>query len=1015
MTEKSDDKFIKLPVWLVRLCKWSWNGRKFLYGTVILSIILNLVAALPLVDPSTLHTLPIAWLSSHWLLLLVIFVLLLLLTAVCGLIARLSAPLSERELRRRYLEQVARDTELTTLKGIPAGLISESVRLADIYIPPRFYANRTRVDFPVSDEDLERYRQSLKRGQFMPDLERVLFEAERNWHNVLRTGERVGLDVIWQQLSEGSGCDAVVIQGYAGMGKSTLMERLTLHMAARGLRQPDPDMPEREKLTPVLIPVLLRLGNYARALVDKADLTLTDYLLAQLKKMDLPGLTVCMDRHLLDGDCLVMLDGLDEVSELERRRKVQAAIRGLVSGSYHRCRFIITSRVAGYDQAAFPAYAHFILAELTDKEIEYFLPLWCRANLDRENRLRMPRVIGQGNGEKGKKKLARNLTEASIEKEVERRVKDLRAAIKDNQAVRNLAKNPLLLTLLLVMQQNSIVLPRQRVELYDKVTKTLLESRNLAKELETVSEFQAIERLGPLAFQMQEADSDLIHQSDVEKALRTAIRSEGGTEEQVGAEAERFLKRVRERGGIFVSRVGDYFGFMHRTFQEYFAARYILNNIKSTQTHWIGELVTRTRRQDALWREPFLLAVAYPTYNNNEPVANEILRALLTNADKNTPDQEEYVVLLAVNAIVEAKPLTIELALQIETAERMLACYERTQRERNFEVCNEIERAVQLWLSSLPKEAYRLPLLDVISQAIRNMMHVTHQRAALTLLAMITRWPESCPPIIYDVLIPSLLALTGLSAIGPYNPSADLAVSTDFDAADLALCVLSFMGKHGPAGLYLETMREYFTKRPEQLRLLARYSLECGTLITPTVEPYAKENYERYTDAIKQWFVLRDRPRRQITVPEVDECFTIQQTLLACTDGVNYPISLHLLAMLRRGEKYAEKSWSEVWQIYLLEQLDVGNCISYQEIALLWYALFPGAQLQPLVNVIVEHYSSYKNVRKRYAQRLLSYLAIYLRYLSMWRDLRGWRYLRYWQNIRHGMNLWCLRAWDELY
>src|SRR5258708_39657288 len=115
--ERSADISIKSPVWLVRLCKWCWRGRRLLFGTVLLSIVLNLIAALPLVDPSTLHALPIAWLFSHWPLLLVIFVLLLLSTIVCGLIARLSAPLSERGLCRRYLDQVRRDTELTTLQG----------------------------------------------------------------------------------------------------------------------------------------------------------------------------------------------------------------------------------------------------------------------------------------------------------------------------------------------------------------------------------------------------------------------------------------------------------------------------------------------------------------------------------------------------------------------------------------------------------------------------------------------------------------------------------------------------------------------------------------------------------------------------------------------------------------------------------------------------------------------------------------------------------------------------------
>src|SRR5690242_19043748 len=111
MTEESADQSIKVPVWLIRLCKWCWRGRLFLFGTIILNLIVSLVAALPLVDPSTLGNLPIAWLFAHWTLLLGLFLFLLVMTTLCGLIARLSAPLSMHQVRVRYLEQLIRDTE----------------------------------------------------------------------------------------------------------------------------------------------------------------------------------------------------------------------------------------------------------------------------------------------------------------------------------------------------------------------------------------------------------------------------------------------------------------------------------------------------------------------------------------------------------------------------------------------------------------------------------------------------------------------------------------------------------------------------------------------------------------------------------------------------------------------------------------------------------------------------------------------------------------------------------------
>src|SRR5215467_6521110 len=115
MTKGSADNSISLPIWLIRLCAWCWRRRSILFGTVFLTTILNLVASLALVDPSTLHTLPIAWLISHWLLLLIIFMLLLLVTTVCGLIAHLPVTPSSRQLRIRYLERMMRETEQAML------------------------------------------------------------------------------------------------------------------------------------------------------------------------------------------------------------------------------------------------------------------------------------------------------------------------------------------------------------------------------------------------------------------------------------------------------------------------------------------------------------------------------------------------------------------------------------------------------------------------------------------------------------------------------------------------------------------------------------------------------------------------------------------------------------------------------------------------------------------------------------------------------------------------------------
>lgn len=1023
MVENHVDVMLQLPRWLVRVCKWFWGQRVFLWSTIGLNVLLGIVVTLAFTDPTTVMHLPVGFIFQHPFVTLSTFIVLFSCTIVSRLISYLAVPFSERELKRMYLKRLERDTELLTLKGIPAGLISESVHLDTVFIPIQLRFNRPRTDYPLTDKELEYYRQCVKRGMFTSELDRIVIDAEKNWQHILKEGDRISVADLWQRMSK---IPVVVIQGYPGMGKSTLMERLTLHMARRHLRQPDPDMLEAEHFEPILIPVLVRLGLYADACAKTPGLTLTQYLLGQaLEELHIPGVSLFIARALETASCLTMFDGLDEVSDPNMREYVQKAIHDFIKEKSElvgeTCnRFLITSRVAGYDVAAFPDYPHYTIAELTSEQIDYFLLRWCQANVSRDRSF-----AAEGQDE-------------SATREVERRVKELGSAIKDNRSVRELAEIPLLLTLLAVMQQNSIELPRQRVELYRVVTSTLLENRNIAKKLEPIPEAQAIQRLGPLAFQMQETGNSFARHRDVVDSLAHTIGMAGGTPDRIVEEGERFLKRIRERGGLFVQRTGDYYGFMHRMFQEYFAARYMLNQIKLSPDAWIGELVGRARNKDALWREPFLLAVAYQS-NENERVASDIIRALLDTPRSAYPEDREHDLLLAAECIIEARPLTIDATLERQVARRLLYIYEISQRNRRFATCDQVEGVMHRWLLSIPKEAYRPPLLAVLLEALHDTAQVTRQLTTLTLLTMIAQSLHACAPIVFEALIPPLLSLSGSRACGAFKPDGELAEAANLDVLDLAFSALSFMGSRGPAGALLAQVRQHFVEHPEHLDQLARCSLACGILLTPTVIPLAEENFVPYSIAIGQWIALRAHYQIQhITGRDIETCLAIHKALLESAEEASYPTALHLLRMLQLMVDHAVQPWYQTWQRYLSDCIDTGSYVTYQEVSFLMAMLFSrGYGLKALIELILRHYDSHDSMRRRYARRFIAALTSgviymrdtkYLRYprdmkdlrylrdvknLRYLRDMRNLRYLRDIQNLKHTQNLRYLR--DVIY
>ncbi len=346
--------------------------------------------------------------------------------------------------------------------------------------------------------------------------------------------------------------------------------------------------------------------------------------------------------------------------------------------------------------------------------------------------------------------------------------------------------------------------------------------------------------------------------------------------------------------------------------------------------------------------------------------------------------------LLATTCIIDAEPGTIDRTLQREIADSLVRTYEEAQRKRRFDDCTKIEAVTIRWLVSLPNESYQPALPLALKQAICDTAYVSRQRAVLTLLSMIAQQITDSPPLVFDMLIPPLLALAGLPAVLGYAPDQTLKESTNFDVVDLALTALSFFGKRGPAGILLPYVRQYFKDHPAQLRDLARYSLESGTLLTLTVVPLEENNYRHYETAVGEWLNLRDRSKtNRFTEREVDKYLAIHQTLLDYAEEVCYPTYEHFLNMLQAASNQPEQ-WKQCWQNYLQQQLTLGKYISYQEIALLWAMLFPERQMQELLaSLILADYDKHNLPVQSHAQRFLASLSNDLR------DLRNLRYLRY--------------------
>src|SRR5262249_10849309 len=133
-----------------------------------------------------------------------------------------------------------------------------------------------------------------------------------------------------------------VIVGPPGSGKTTLLKHIVLSLLTA------------KKLKgffsrPRLVPLFLFLRDYQDKVKSVEGFSLADAVYNHLTRISKPSLFIWLEQHLKEGNCLILLDGLDEVADKETRRQVSQWIEEQIA-CYPRNCFIVTSRPYGYQE-----------------------------------------------------------------------------------------------------------------------------------------------------------------------------------------------------------------------------------------------------------------------------------------------------------------------------------------------------------------------------------------------------------------------------------------------------------------------------------------------------------------------------------------------------------------------------------------------------------------------------------------------------------------------------------------
>jgi HEAT repeat protein/GTPase SAR1 family protein len=430
-------------------------------------------------------------------------------------------------------------------------------------------------------------------------------EAGKNLQ-LLHRESRSGRKFLASQLLNQNRSHKFVLLGAPGSGKTTLLSFFAVMLAQNYPEKLGWDA-ERDCL-----PILIKIRDFARL----SDISLLDYARQFAEKtMSVKRLPEGFFEYwLADGRAMILLDGLDEVVEESKRYAVVQQIENFL-GQYHQNLAIITSRPAGYKRDFFNSseFEHYQLQLLDNAKVDEFIDHWY------DSRVRDPA-------------------------EAQRRKESIKKALNENDRIKLLARNPLLLTIIALIHRYQAVLPRARHKLYEKAVETLLKNWDANKEITEQSSFKCLDAddlrrlMEILAYWIHTQGSTdnpeggtLIAKDELLEQLTQNIKTKKQVDlSKARQEAKRFVDFIQQRTGLLNEQGQDLYAFVHKTFQEYLCAQEIGYQADDEDDFEIVLNHIRQHLHDAHWREVLLLLIA----QQKPKKAAKAMRAILAaNSD----------------------------------------------------------------------------------------------------------------------------------------------------------------------------------------------------------------------------------------------------------------------------------------------------------------------------------------------------------------------------------------------
>jgi hypothetical protein len=419
-------------------------------------------------------------------------------------------------------------------------LLGNAIRQYTLHLAERFTGVKILgMSAPLPLEQIYtrvRVRDRLRKSQpWVGNLTQESFEQMKSRDVILQ-----GIDVI-------NNTQYVTILGQPGAGKTTFLRYILTQALQNNLRKP-------------ALPVFVSLNDISA----NEKVSIFAAIVNQFAVCFLSAAKPFVENLLRKGRCIILLDGLDEVST-SIRPDVIRDIKEL-SRLYPDNQLIVSCRVATYNHW-FDTFSDFEVVDFSETDIEVFVNNW----FVNEPHLATS-CLGQLRSEPG---------------------------------IAMLASLPLFLVMIcLAFEATKLVAPT-RVELYRHAIDALLNrwdaSRNIARDepYKQLTQFRKLDLLSEIAAATFEEGEYYFRTERVTDIIGEFLKQLPG---QADMDSDAVLDAIEGHHGLLVERAKRIHSFSHLTFQEFFTARSHMQAGPSAQILLIQEL-----GEDPRWREVIIL------------------------------------------------------------------------------------------------------------------------------------------------------------------------------------------------------------------------------------------------------------------------------------------------------------------------------------------------------------------------------------------------------------------------